>query len=123
MEYHVFARSGPDWFYRDEPGAQIVALCAAGGGHLTADDLARYVGPGNPATYIKAWDRLRMLFAAEPEAQLLKLTPSHFSFNVAVGRCEACSGEGHETVEMQFLADVSLTCPVCRGRRWPGWKD
>ncbi|MEO8874483.1 MAG: excinuclease ABC subunit A, partial [Polyangiaceae bacterium] len=73
---------------------------------------------GNAATYTKAWDRVRARFAAEPEAVKRGLTPSHFSFNVAIGRCETCSGEGYETVEMQFLADVSLLCPVCRGKRF-----
>jgi excinuclease ABC subunit A len=73
---------------------------------------------GNPATYTKAWDRIRALFAAEPAAKHLGFTASHFSFNVAAGRCDACSGEGFETVEMQFLADVSLLCPVCRGKRF-----
>ncbi|MCI0674137.1 MAG: ATP-binding cassette domain-containing protein, partial [Myxococcaceae bacterium] len=73
---------------------------------------------GNPATYTKAWDRLRERFAAEPDAQVRGLTPAHFSFNVEGGRCEACAGEGSETVEMQFLADVALQCPVCRGRRF-----
>lgn len=73
---------------------------------------------GNAATYTKAWDAVRKAFAAEPEARALGFGPSHFSFNVAGGRCEACSGEGYETVEMQFLADVSLVCPVCSGRRF-----
>ncbi|WNG59739.1 excinuclease ABC subunit A [Archangium gephyra] len=73
---------------------------------------------GNAATYTKAWDRLRERFASEPEAEVRGLTSAHFSFNVDKGRCEACSGEGYETVEMQFLADVSLLCPVCRGRRF-----
>jgi excinuclease ABC subunit A len=73
---------------------------------------------GNPATYTGAWDRIRAMFGALPEAVARGLTPGHFSFNVALGRCEACSGEGSETVEMQFLADVSLTCPTCRGRRF-----
>ncbi len=73
---------------------------------------------GNPATYTKAWDRLRARFAAEPEAEKRGLLPSHFSFNVAIGRCEACDGEGYETVEMQFLADVSFLCPVCQGQRF-----
>ena len=74
---------------------------------------------GNAATYTKAWDRLRARFAAEPAALHAGLTPAHFSFNVAgAGRCEACSGEGYETVEMQFLADVQLLCAVCRGRRF-----
>ena len=73
---------------------------------------------GNPATYTKAWDGVRKLFAATPEAKALGFDASHFSFNVAGGRCETCSGEGYETVEMQFLADVSLECPVCSGRRF-----
>ena len=61
---------------------------------------------------------VRALYAKEPEALALGLTPSDFSFNVDGGRCEACSGEGFETVEMQFLADVRLVCPACRGRRF-----
>jgi len=74
---------------------------------------------GNPATYTKTWDRIRARFSAEPEAVRRELTPAHFSFNVAdKGRCEACAGEGYETVEMQFLADVSLLCPVCQGKRF-----
>lgn len=73
---------------------------------------------GNPATYTKAWDAIRKIFAEEPEAQHLGFTASHFSFNVAAGRCDACAGEGYETVEMQFLADVSLVCPVCSGKRF-----
>jgi excinuclease ABC subunit A len=76
---------------------------------------------GNAATYTKAWDRIRARFAAEPSAIDRGLAPSHFSFNVGgpgAGRCETCSGEGYETVEMQFLADVSLLCPVCQGKRF-----
>jgi len=73
---------------------------------------------GNAATYSGVWTRLRALFAAQPEATVRGLTPAHFSFNVAAGRCDACAGEGAETVEMQFLADVRLQCPVCRGQRF-----
>ncbi len=73
---------------------------------------------GNPATYSGAWDRVRQLFAALPDSKARELTPGHFSFNVALGRCEACAGEGAETIEMQFLADVSLTCSVCQGKRF-----
>jgi excinuclease ABC subunit A len=73
---------------------------------------------GNAATYTKAWDAVRQLFAGEQSAKQKELTASHFSFNVAVGRCEACDGEGFETVEMQFLADVRLICPVCKGQRF-----
>ncbi len=73
---------------------------------------------GNAATYTKAWDTVRKLFAAEGEAAARGLTASDFSFNVEGGRCDACAGEGYETVEMQFLADVRLVCPVCKGRRF-----
>jgi excinuclease ABC subunit A len=73
---------------------------------------------GNPATYVKAWDRIRARFAAEPDAVRRRLTAAHFSFNVAVGRCPECAGEGYETVEMQFLADVQLLCAVCHGKRF-----
>ncbi len=73
---------------------------------------------GNPATYSGAWNRIRALFAGTPDAALRNLGPGHFSFNVAGGRCEACAGEGSETVEMQFLADVALTCASCSGKRF-----
>jgi excinuclease ABC subunit A len=73
---------------------------------------------GNPATYTKAWDAVRKAFAAEPASVAANFSASTFSFNVAGGRCETCSGEGYETVEMQFLADVALICPDCGGRRF-----
>jgi excinuclease ABC subunit A len=73
---------------------------------------------GNAATYTKAWDTVRALYAKEPEAVARHLGASHFSFNVEDGRCPSCSGEGYETVEMQFLADVRLLCPVCKGKRF-----
>jgi excinuclease ABC subunit A len=73
---------------------------------------------GNPATYTNAWNRVRALLAGQPAAKVRGLLPGHFSFNVALGRCDACAGEGSETIEMQFLADVSLICPTCRGRRF-----
>jgi excinuclease ABC subunit A len=73
---------------------------------------------GNAATYTKAWDTVRALYAKEPEAVRRELGASHFSFNVEDGRCPSCAGEGYETVEMQFLADVRLLCPVCKGKRF-----
>ena len=73
---------------------------------------------GNAATYTKAWDAIRALYAKQPDAVAQGFAPGDFSFNVEGGRCEACAGEGFETVEMQFLADVRLVCPVCQGKRF-----
>jgi excinuclease ABC subunit A len=72
----------------------------------------------NPVTYLKAFDPIRELFATTKEARARGLTASHFSFNVPGGRCEACQGEGEITVEMQFLADVSVPCEQCEGQRF-----
>ena len=72
----------------------------------------------NPVTYIKAFDDIRSLFAAQPDAKRRGLTPGHFSFNVPGGRCDVCEGDGTVTVEMQFLADVELPCEECNGTRY-----
>ncbi len=72
----------------------------------------------NPVTYIKAYDEIRDLFAKQPLAKMRGFAPKHFSFNVEGGRCETCKGEGEVVVEMQFLADVHLTCESCGGKRF-----
>ncbi len=72
----------------------------------------------NPVTYVKAFDELRALFAAEPLARARGYTPATFSFNVAGGRCEACEGAGHVLVEMVFLANVFVPCEMCGGTRF-----
>ncbi len=72
----------------------------------------------NPVTYIKAFDAIRELFAAQPEAQRRRYGAGHFSFNVPGGRCDVCQGDGTVTVEMQFLADVELPCEECGGTRY-----
>jgi excinuclease ABC subunit A len=72
----------------------------------------------NPVTYLKAYDEIRKLYADQQAAKYLGLNPSHFSFNVEGGRCEACQGEGTIKVEMQFLADVYLICETCGGKRF-----
>ncbi len=72
----------------------------------------------NPATYLKAWDEIRRLFAATPAAKAARLGPGAFSFNAAGGRCEACGGMGIVTLEMHFMADLTVTCEVCSGRRF-----
>lgn len=72
----------------------------------------------NPVTYIKAYDAIREVFAGTNGAKTKGFNASHFSFNVPGGRCEICQGSGTVTIEMQFLADVELTCEDCRGMRF-----
>ena len=72
----------------------------------------------NPATYIKVFDDIRQLFTQLPEAKARGYKPGRFSFNVAGGRCEACEGNGSNRLEMDFLADIWVTCPVCEGHRF-----
>ena len=72
----------------------------------------------NPATYMKAFDAIRDVFAATPDARRRSLSPGHFSFNIPGGRCEVCQGDGTVTVEMQFLADIELICDECKGTRF-----
>jgi excinuclease ABC subunit A len=72
----------------------------------------------NPATYTKAFDAIRDVFAQTPEARAYGYQPGRFSFNVRGGRCEACEGDGVRQVEMHFLPDVYVTCEVCRGKRY-----
>lgn len=72
----------------------------------------------NPVTYIKAYDEIRKLYADQPYAQRSGFNPSHFSFNIAGGRCEECQGEGFIKVGMQFMADVELVCEACGGKRF-----
>ena len=72
----------------------------------------------NPVTYVKAWDEIRKLFAAQPLAKQMGYTAAYFSFNTDGGRCEECKGEGTVTVEMQFMADLTLPCESCHGKRF-----
>ena len=72
----------------------------------------------NPATYIKVFDDVRRLYTQLPESKARGYKPGRFSFNVAGGRCEACDGNGSNKLEMDFLADIWVTCPVCEGHRF-----
>lgn len=72
----------------------------------------------NAATYLKAYDAIRQLFASQALARQLGVTQAHFSFNTEGGRCEECKGAGTVTVEMQFMADLTLTCQACHGKRF-----
>lgn len=72
----------------------------------------------NPVTYMKAYDEIRKLYAEQALAKQMRFTPAYFSFNVEGGRCEECKGEGTITVEMQFMADITLECESCHGKRF-----
>lgn len=72
----------------------------------------------NPATYLKAYDEIRQLFAEQQASKQMGFTPATFSFNTEGGRCEECKGEGVITIEMQFLADVTIVCEECHGQRF-----
>ena len=72
----------------------------------------------NPITYVKAYDEIRKLFSESRKAMVLGITPGHFSFNTPGGRCETCQGLGTLTIDMQFMADVTMTCHDCQGKRF-----
>lgn len=72
----------------------------------------------NPVTYIKAYDEIRKLFSEQPLSKQMGFTPAYFSFNIDGGRCEECKGDGTITVEMQFMADLTLECETCHGKRF-----
>ena len=72
----------------------------------------------NPATYTGVFSDIRNLFVGLPEAKIRGYKPGRFSFNVAGGRCEACTGNGYKTIEMNFLPDVYVPCEVCHGKRY-----
>lgn len=72
----------------------------------------------NPATYIKAYDEIRQLFASQQGAKQMGFPASYFSFNAEGGRCEECKGEGVIKIEMQFMADIAITCEECHGKRF-----
>jgi excinuclease ABC subunit A len=72
----------------------------------------------NPVTYTKAFDAIRQLFAATPDAKMRGYKPGRFSFNVSGGRCETCKGDGTLKIEMHFLPDVYIPCDTCKGRRY-----
>jgi len=109
---------------KEAPTAALVDCAAIEGADKIAEVVLVDQSPvgttprSNPATYMKAFDAVRRLFAAADLARLRGYGPSTFSFNVEGGRCESCRGEGFEKVEMQFLSDVYTSCPECHGSRY-----
>ncbi len=99
--------------YRDLIGAGQIEDC------LLIDQSPISRSPrSSPVTYIKAFDAIRQVFAETIEAKTHNYTAGHFSFNSALGRCETCEGDGVLQIDMQFLADVYMKCPACRGTRY-----
>ncbi|MFZ1057050.1 MAG: excinuclease ABC subunit UvrA [Opitutaceae bacterium] len=110
--------------HRGRPADDPARIASITGSEALSDAVLVDQGPvsrtprSNPALYVEAWDLIRELFAATAGAQEAGLGPSSFSFNSGDGRCDHCQGLGYERVEMQFLSDVFVPCPVCEGRRF-----
>ena len=109
---------------RGLPAEDPAAFASVRGAEAVSEAVLVDQGPisrtprSNPALYVEAWDLIRGLFAETPGAQQAGMGPSSFSFNSGDGRCDHCQGLGYERVEMQFLSDVFVPCPVCEGRRF-----
>ncbi|MCA1685796.1 MAG: excinuclease ABC subunit UvrA, partial [Planctomycetia bacterium] len=101
-----------------EPFGELTGADGLDGVVLVDQTLIGRSGRSNPVTYLKAFDEIRKTFAATHEAKQRNYGPSRFSFNVEGGRCNACEGNGFQTIDMQFLPDVTVRCPECRGTRY-----
>ncbi len=103
----------------DEPApAKIKGMDELAGVKLVDQSPLSRTPRSTPAVLLGAFEHLRQLLAQTPAAKLRELTPGYFSFNSGTGRCQRCSGNGFEKVEMQFLSDLYLTCPECHGSRF-----
>ena len=109
-----------------EDAARQNVDCAGISGDLDRIQMVEYVDQNsigkssrsNPVTYIGAYDEIRKLYAEQPLAKQMGYSAAYFSFNKEGGRCEECKGEGKITVEMQFMADITLECDACHGKRF-----
>ncbi|MCL4128199.1 UNVERIFIED_CONTAM: hypothetical protein GTU68_007710 [Idotea baltica] len=110
--------------YLKEPNADLINVQLEGDVHLIDQIELINQSPigkssrSNPITYVKAYDAIRKLMSDQRRSMIAGFKPKHFSFNVEGGRCEECKGDGSTVVEMQFLADIRLTCEECNGRRF-----
>ena len=106
--------------YNDKVGrfSDLSGMAAVHGVEMVDQSPIGRSSRSNPATYPKAFDGIRDLFSNTKQAKIMGYTPGHFSFNVPGGRCENCQGEGVQRIEMQFMADIELTCEVCNGTRF-----
>jgi excinuclease ABC subunit A len=110
--------------HRGKPAEDPATFASIKGAEAISEAVLVDQGPvsrtprSNPALYVEAWDLIRDLFAATPDAQEAGMAASSFSFNSGSGRCDNCQGLGYERVEMQFLSDVFVPCPICEGRRF-----
>lgn len=111
---------------RFDGSAEYIGKCAGVSGDLSRISGVELVDQNpigrstrsNPATYMKAYDEIRQLYASQPLAKARGYKPGYFSFNTEGGRCEVCEGEGYVTVGMQFMADLHLVCEECHGTRF-----
>jgi excinuclease ABC subunit A len=103
---------------RSREGAEVLGAGQIGDVVLMDQSPLPRSARSNPVTYIKAFDEIRKVFADTSEARVRGLGPAEFSFNQPGGRCETCEGHGSLTIDMQFLADVTVTCPDCHGTRY-----
>ena len=106
--------------YNDKVGrfSDLSGMAAVHGVEMVDQSPIGRSSRSNPATYTKAFDGIRDRFSNTKQAKIMGYTPGHFSFNVPGGRCENCQGEGVQRIEMQFMADIELTCEVCNGTRF-----
>jgi excinuclease ABC subunit A len=125
QRYHVRTQNGEEEAAEENGKAHLIGAHDKITGYEQVDKLIDIdqtpIGRtprSNPATYIKVFDEIRALFAQMPESKIRGYKPGRFSFNKPGGRCEACEGNGSNRLEMDFLADVWVTCPVCEGRRF-----
>jgi excinuclease ABC subunit A len=113
LHKHAFRHRKPTLPYRDLKGLELVDKVI----NIDQRPIGR-TPRSNPATYTGLFTEIRQLFAQLPESQIRGYKPGRFSFNVKGGRCETCGGAGVQVIEMNFLPDVHVNCPTCRGRRY-----